>query len=1202
MANQQLELLNELAANLYNDSNPQLKKEAEGKFIELCNAPVTVILESCRILLESDRVPYAQAVAKTVLMKTLNTKMCIPSNYRLELANYLIEYIMTKHASFPPFINKSLCQVLARIIKVSWFQLPNSSEDQTMRVRTARNGLSETYPFRKFVENAIDMVRKSASTSPTFGTPPENREQTIKVGLEILSSIIEDFGDQQGIEGVSKFRRAASDLRDNYMKDMIEIAMEILDKYSPGSTSPSLDRVTEIRNTLASNSEGQIFGGALTLSYQILSFDFIGGMYDETQDETAPIQIPAKWKDLFSYNDSNSGDDNDTTSMVDGKESKPKSIVGLFFSLYAVCPPQYIVVLLKNLVLLTSVRRTLFLSNERSCHLDALCSGALMILTNSSQLQDKDAFHEFCRLIAKVKATFQLVELVKSPYYMEMIEKLVNFTIEALRVKEFTLNSIYYLLSFWQKMVSSTAYVNSSENHNLENLCPNIVKAFVHCRLEYCISVVNDNDEDDMAEDGSLNQLMELLGTISRLAYNEVCIFLKEVFDHDYSQYESVSSTQPNSNESIILRKRLAWLINLIGGNIMGRGSLTSNSEHDVIDGDLVSRVLRLMQFTDKQHATLSGIVLDTHFVQLELAYLFCLEQVRKQYVSDQVLKVSDMYVRLTENLGIKNEEGLLVVYVRKMCTNMKFLNMNETIIQQTLSLFDELTLGFLASRKLLQIDEVKFMVNNHNGDLLSYSNGNVTLSSLKSRTSFYKSLTRIFACDLGEDFKAFKKFMAPIEVTLNEIMGVFNNPNVSCNQTQLKMAVISVCRDLTGISFALSKKIHFTMLFQWMHSNVFQFIQRALDLWGDCPEVVNPIMKLLMEISCNRTSRLSFEMSTRYTIVLFKEISKIVVNYGERILNFGGNTSHNASSSGLNISGRANKNDDAILKMKIKSITNIFHITKHVLQGTYLPYGVMKLYGDDSLKDMINLCIKLFLDVKEEIMDFPKLAKVYFSVLDTICRDQISYISQLDDKVFEDILNSIHEGIQSLENSVITYATNALDYILDMIIRKVHPSVETCTIDSEEETGTCLVALERQPDLLPSLLNTILYTLVFEESKCQWSLSRPLFGIILLQYDAFKQWGAEMIRSTIASDADGSKGGNSEVYARKKKALEAAFESLTGGIEEKVISTTNKDQFTTNVSAFRKTVQEIIRGSDDTRGGVINYTSNDRYGYEMMA
>uniref|UniRef100_A0A0K0F225 Exportin-7 (inferred by orthology to a human protein) n=1 Tax=Strongyloides venezuelensis TaxID=75913 RepID=A0A0K0F225_STRVS len=1195
-----VEVLNQLATDIYNETNPEVKKSAEQKFVELCTAPMDVVLESCRILLESENVPYSQAVAKTLFMKTLNSKMSIPSNYRLDLANYLIDYIIAKHEAFPAFIIKGLCQVLARIIKISWYQLSNTSEDRSLRASGSLSSAGETYPFRKFVENSIQLVRNAASPTTSFVNVPGNREGNIKIGLEILSAVIEDFGEMQGIDGVSKFRRVASDLRDSYMKDMIEISMDILEKYSPGVEVTSMERIPEIRNILVSTNEGQIFCSALTLSYQILSFDFIGGMYDETQDESAPIQVPSKWKDLFYYDDQQSSDGNDVTSMRESKENKARNIVGLFFSLYSVCPGQYIVILLKNLVLLTSVRRTLFDCRGRGLHLEALSNGVLMILNDTSRLQDKDAFHEFCRLVAKIKGTFQLAELVKSSYYMQMINKLVSFTIEALRVKEFTLNSIYYLLSFWQKMVSSTAYVNSAENHNLEKLCPNIVKAFVQCRLDYCISVVNDHEEDDMAEDGSLHQLMELLGTISRLSYKDVYDFLKDVFDRDYSQYESIYVSSPNSNEAVILRKRLAWLVNLIGGCIMGKGSLTSNSEQDIIDGDLISRVLKLMQTTDKQHASLNGLTVDTHFIQLEIAYLFCLEQVRKQYISDQIMKVSEMFMRLSDNLGIKNEDGLLVIYVRKICTNMKFLNVNEHVIGQSLYLLDELTLGFMASKKLLKIEEVQFMINNHSGDLLNYNNGTVTTSSLKSRTNFYKSLTRIFACDLGEDFKVFKTFMSPIQNTLNEIVEVFNNPNMSCNQNQLKLAVISVCRDLTGISYALSKKIHFTMLFEWMHNKVFQFIQRALELWGDCPEVVNPIMKLLTEISCNRTSRLSFEMNTKYTIVLFKEISKIVVNFGERVLNFNTNTSLNSSSSALNVTG-IDKGNDRLLRMKVKNITNIFHITKNVLQGGYLPYGIMKLYGDDSLKDMINLYIKLFLNIKDDVLDFPKLARVYFAVLDTICRDQIYYISQLDDKVFEDILISIHNGIQSLENSVITNATNALDYILDMIIRKVHPTIETCTIDSEEETGACLVALERNPDLLLGLLNTMLYTLVFEECKCQWSLSRPLFGIILLQYDAFKQWGAEMINNAIAAEGDANKGGNSEAYANKKKALEIAFESLTEGIEQKVLSIRNKDQFTTNVSVFRKAVQEIIRDNDDRRS-LNSYSRNERYGYEMMA
>ncbi len=81
---------------------------------------------------------------------------------------------------------------------------------------------------------------------------------------------------------------------------------------------------------------------------------------------------------------------------------------------------------------------------------------------------------------------------------------------------------------------------------------------------------------------------------------------------------------------------RLTWLTYLIGAAIAGRMAFASNSEqdHDEADGDLICRVVQLMQYTDR---ALPGRGLE----KLEYAYLWFLEQFRKIYLTDHMQKIS---------------------------------------------------------------------------------------------------------------------------------------------------------------------------------------------------------------------------------------------------------------------------------------------------------------------------------------------------------------------------------------------------------------------------------------------------------------------------------------------------------------------------------------------------------------------------------
>ena len=68
----------------------------------------------------------------------------------------------------------------------------------------------------------------------------------------------------------------------------------------------------------------------------------------------------------------------------------------------------------------------------------------------------------------------------------------------------------------------------------------------------------------------------------------------------------------------------------IIGSAVGGRVSFNSNEDHDAMDGELVCRVLQLMQLTDSR---LSQGGRD----KLELALLSFFEQFRKIYIGDQV-------------------------------------------------------------------------------------------------------------------------------------------------------------------------------------------------------------------------------------------------------------------------------------------------------------------------------------------------------------------------------------------------------------------------------------------------------------------------------------------------------------------------------------------------------------------------------------
>ena len=56
----------------------------------------------------------------------------------------------------------------------------------------------------------------------------------------------------------------------------------------------------------------------------------------------------------------------------------------------------------------------------------------------------------------------------------------------------------------------------------------------------------------------------------------------------------------------------------------------------------------------------------------------------------------------------------VLSVFIQKIITNLKYWGSSEAIISKTLQLLSDLSVGYSSVRKLVKLDAVQFMLNNH--------------------------------------------------------------------------------------------------------------------------------------------------------------------------------------------------------------------------------------------------------------------------------------------------------------------------------------------------------------------------------------------------------------------------------------------------------------------------------------------------------
>ena len=134
---------------------------------------------------------------------------------------------------------------------------------------------------------------------------------------------------------------------------------------------------------------------------------------EDSAEDIATLQIPSPWR----------------------SQLEDPSTLHLFMSYYEAAVPPLSNAALECLVRCASVRRSLFSSEDvRIAFLSAIVNITLSILRTQHGLQHAENYHEFCRLLGRVRNNYQLSEIMAAENYSTWIEHVASFTIKSLQV------------------------------------------------------------------------------------------------------------------------------------------------------------------------------------------------------------------------------------------------------------------------------------------------------------------------------------------------------------------------------------------------------------------------------------------------------------------------------------------------------------------------------------------------------------------------------------------------------------------------------------------------------------------------------------------------------------------------------------------------------------------------------------------------
>ena len=568
---------------------------------------------------------------------------------------------------------------------------------------------------------------------------------------------------------------------------------------------------------------------------------------------------------------------------------------------------------------------------------------------------------------------------------------------------------------------------------------------------------------------------------------------------------------------------QLTWLVHIIGAIIRGRQSSSSSAEpQEVIDGELAARIFKLIQVTDTgshvQRYSLSSKQ------RLDLAILSFFQNFRRVYVGDQAMHSSkQLYARLNDLLGLQDHLMVLNVIVGKIAINLKCYAQSEEVIEQTLNLFQELAAGYMSGKLLLKLDAVNYILAHHTREYFPFLD---EYSNSRNRTIFYFTIGRLlFMEDSSAKFKAFIASLQQVFVSLEV------TPEQAFRSDGVKFALIGLMRDLRGIAMATNSRRTYGLLFEWLYPAHTPLLLRAMEQWTDTPEVTTPLLKFVAEFVVNKTQRLTFDSSSPNGILLFREISKLLVAYGSRIL--------------------ALPTPSDPYTYKYKGIWVALTILTRALAGNYVNFGVFELYGDRALADALDIALKMSLAIPlASIMAFRKLARAYFALLEVLCHNHTSVIVNLDTATFTHLVGSLETGVKCLDVSISSQCASAVDNLAAFYFNNI----------TMEETPTSAAALNLArhiaecPTLFPEILKSLFEIVLFEDCSNQWSLSRPMLSLILINEQIFTGLKTQIL-STQPPD--------------QQHRLAGCFDKLMADVT-RTLEPKNRDKFTQNLTVCR--------------------------------
>ncbi|MEE6478994.1 hypothetical protein FKM82_012087 [Ascaphus truei] len=254
----------------------------------------------------------------------------------------------------------------------------------------------------------------------------------------------------------------------------------------------------------------------------------------------------------------------------------------------------------------------------------------------------------------------------------------------------------------------------------------------------------------------------------------------------------------------------------------------------------------------------------------------------------------------------------------------------------------------------------------------------------------------------------------------------------------------------------------------------------------------------------------------------------------------------------------------DQIYPLKLKGISICYSALKSALCGSYVSFGVFKLYGDNHFDNVLQAFVKMLLSVSHcDLLQYRKLSQSYYPLLECLTQDHMGFITSLEPHVLMYVITSISEGLTALDTIVSSSCCACLDYIVTYLFKHIAKEGKKPLGRREisQDGQRLLHFMQQNPNVLQQMMSILMNTIIFEDCRNQWSVSRPLLGLILLNEKYFTELRASLVNSQPSN---------------KREFLELCVANLMDGVEQNLL-VKNRDRLVHNEISRSKGFSSVM-------------------------